>query len=209
MAGRTFIEVDLDDDNFGWMVDMLRGIMKKEKFERAMYGVFRDTSRHVAAILRQDLPKHYYVQRKEITAVVKSPKLDMTGGQVNCSIPLTGRRKSIGGTYTASGSARGWESLRKKYRVTAKIVKDGASLLPQSLGEQGGQPPFRNIPSRLGKAAFTRSGPGFKAPIRGVVGLAVPQMPMNRSEEDVGNDIVDYAIKRLDQRINLFFTTGR
>ena len=98
-------------------INRLRTNMSPEKFERAMYGVFRQTGKHLGVIVGKDVPKEYCVKSMEARKVVKSPKLTMGGGFVNCTIPLTGPRKTIGTGYTASGSARGWQSLRKKYRV--------------------------------------------------------------------------------------------
>jgi hypothetical protein len=205
----SYIEITMDSAEFEELIERLRANMNANKFEHAMYGVFRDTSRHVSAILKKDLPKRYYVKSSEVSATVKNPILVMGGGNVGCTIPLTNRRKSIGGSYRATGSARGWQSIRKKYRVGASIVKGGKSILPANMpDEYGGQPPFRNIPSKLGKAAFTRESSDFRAKIRPVVGIAVPQMPMNRSEPEVRADIEKYLMKRLEQRVKALMING-
>lgn len=201
------IEIDINSEEIQQEIRFLRNHMSETQFKRAMYGVFRDTSRHVSSILRKDLPKQYHVKSSEVRTTVKSPKLNFNGPSVGCVIPLRGPRKKIGTGFTATGSARGWESRRKKYRVKARIVKSGTSTLPASMDDYGGMPPFRNIPSKLGKATFTRTGK-VRLPIKVVTGISIPQMPMNRSRADVEKDITDYLIGRLTARITALLSRG-
>ena len=195
MATRV-IALDVDMSELRGTIAHLRAHTSDKLFARAMYRTFKETGRHVGAILKQDLPNQYYVKAAEIGQVVQKPIVNMAGMNVACRIPLKGARKSIGGSFSASGSAHGWQSVHKKYRVTARIVKGAASKLPAKMDSYGGMPPFRNIPSNLGKATFTRTGKG-RFPIKSVVGIAIPQMPMNRSAEEVEKDILDFTERRL------------
>ena len=61
------------------------------------------------------------------------------------------------------------------------------------MAHQGGNPPFRN---NMAGIAFTRTTPA-RLPIASVVGLGVPQMPLNRSRPAIEADIKDYLMKRL------------
>ena len=189
MAGGVYLEIDASELNEE--IERLRGVMKPEQFNRVMYGIFKRTGGHVRKILKTDLPKEYYAKPGEIGKAVGNPKVTMGGLGVGCTIPIKGARKSIGGGFSASGGAHGWNSLRRKYRVKARIVKDGQSTLPQAMGSYGGQPPFRNLGSKLGGLTFTRAGKG-RLPIIKVSGIAIPQMPINRSEDDVQSDSLDY-----------------
>lgn len=208
MASGTYFDIEIDASEVKNEIDFLKTHMTHHQFVNAMYTVFRQTGNHVGTILKQDLPTHYYVTSKEIGAVVQKPIMSVAGEQVGCTIPLRGPKKSIGGGFTAKGSAKGWQSVRKKYTVSAKIVKGSVSKLPQKMDSYGGMPPFRNIPSKLGSVAFTRSGKS-RLPIMKVVGIAVPQMPMNRSRADVERDIVEYLQNRLDHRIQALLNNGR
>ena len=62
----------------------------------------------------------------------------------------------------------------------------------------GGQPPFRNYSApSLNRVAFTREGQR-RLPIRSVMGIAIPQMPVNRSEEDVQQDFRLFLEERIE-----------
>lgn len=207
MAG-PILSIDIDSSEIQAEIDYLRNVLSAKRFEHAIEYVFRQTSRHVKTIIKKDVPMKYHVRASDFTNLVKTPVTVMEGSNVSCVIPLKGKRKSIGGSFTASGSARGWESLHKKYRVTAMIVKGASSKLPTNMAKYGGMPPFRNIPSKLGSATFTRTGKG-RFPIKAVVGIAVPQMPMTRSRDEVTKDIDEYMINRLEHRIIAFWVNGR
>lgn len=216
MAGGIYLEVDASE--LDAQTERLRQVLTPARVNQVMYGIFKRTGGHVRKILKEDLPKQYYVKAGDVGKAVKNPKL--TGGGVGgtgCIIPVTDPRRSIGGYYVASGGARGWDSVHKRYRVKARIVKSGQSTLPQQMDSYGDQPPFRNLgpslkrakgisqamyeqakktKSSLGKVAFTRAG-GSRLPIMKVVGVSIAQMPKNRSEGEVQRDIKDYMMKRM------------
>lgn len=195
MVGGVYLEIDASE--LSEEIERLRSVMKPEQFNRSMYGIFKRTGGHVRKILKTDIPKEYHARAGEIGKAVGNPKVTMGGLGVGCTIPIKGARKSIGGGFSASGGAHGWNSLRRKYRVKARIVKDGQSTLPQTMGSYGGKPPFRNLGSKLGGLTFTRAGKG-RLPIIKVSGIAIPQMPVNRSEDDVQRDILNYMEKRIE-----------
>lgn len=204
MAQLMNIEIDASDLQDA--INRLRANMTPEQFEHAMYGIFRRTGRHVAAILRKDLPQQYAVKAGDISAAVKSPQLSMGGGGVGCSIPIRAVRGKIGSQYKASGGAHGWNSKRRKYRVSAKILKGGKSTLPAKW--HSGYPPFRNLGSSLESIAYARSSRA-RGPILKLTGIAIPQMPTNRSEADVQRDIKDYLEKQMEERFLALLRFGR
>lgn len=208
MAGGIYLNVDASD--LMDKVDMLKIAMTPKQFDNAMCGIFRRTGGHVKKILREDLPKKYEIKPKEVGEAVKSPRVTTGGLGVGCSIPIAAPRRSIGpGGFSASGGAHGWNSMRRKYRVKARIVKSGQSTLPAQAGSYGGMPPFRNLSAKkLHNLTFTRSAKG-RLPIEKMVGIAIPQMPMNRSKADVQDDIKDYLEKQMEQRFNALLRTGR
>lgn len=195
MVGGVYLEIDASE--LSEEIERLRSVMKPEQFNRSMYGIFKRTGGHVRKILKTDIPKEYHARAGEIGKAVGNPKVTMGGLGVGCTIPIKGARKSIGGGFSASGGAHGWNSLHRKYRVKSRIVKAGQSTLPPSMSSYGGQPPFRNLGSKLGGLTFTRAGKG-RLPIIKVSGIAIPQMPVNRSEDDVQRDILNYMEKRIE-----------
>ena len=89
------------------------------------------------------------------------------------------------------------------------MVKAGASVLPAHMpGSYGGNPPFRNLGSKLGGVAFTRKTKE-RFPIMKVESMAIPQMPMNRSEPDVQNDIKTYMQQRMEHEFQRLIAGGR
>lgn len=203
------IDLEIDASELNDEIKFLQRVMKPEVFQRAMYGIMQRTGRHVGTILKKDLPQKYHVTGGEIGSVVKNPQLSMGGGMVGCTIPLVGKRKNIGTGYSATGYRRGWRALTSgKYKITAKILKSGASTLPFDMSSYAGFPPFRNMPSKLGALTFTRTSKQ-RGPIEKVSGIAVPQMPMNQSRDQVERDIVQYLDQRINARITALINNGR
>nr|DAU77514.1 MAG TPA: minor tail protein [Caudoviricetes sp.] len=195
---------DLQDE-----LDRLKSVMTEEQFNRAMYRIFQRTGGHVRRILKSDLPKQYHIRAGDIASDIKGTKISSGGnGGVGCTIPIIGVRKTVGGTYRASGGAHGWNSLKRKYRVKARIVKSGQSVLPPQMPSYGGNPPFRNLGSSLGGVTFTRKTKA-RFPIAKVQGIAIPQMPMNRSQADVQKDILEYMERRIEHEFQQLIAGGR
>ena len=202
------IYLEIDASQLDELIETMRHAMTPVQFERAMYGIFARTGRRVATILKNDIPRQYQVKGSEVAGAVGGPTMVVGAGNVGCAIPVRGKRKNIGTGFYATGSRRGWESRHGKYKVRARILKAGMSTLPSSMSTYGGMPPFRNIPSKLGKLTFTRAGKR-RHPILKVSGIAIPQMPMNRSQAAVQDDILKYMKRRMEQRLLALVKNGR
>jgi len=205
----VYLEIDISD--LDEEISRLRSVMQPKQFENAMYGIFRRTTRHVRVILKKDLPQQYHVRKSDIQAAVSTGKVvNSPGAGVGCTIPIKAERGDVGGKFRARGGARGWESLHKKYRVQARVVKGGISTLPAKMpGNYGGNPPFRNLSAEsLHGLTYTRKT-RKRIPIMKVESIAIPQMPMTRSEPDVQRDIRQYLEKQMEQRFNYLVMSGR
>lgn len=202
--------LEIDASELDEEINRLRSVMTPKQFDRAMYGIFQRTGRHVSKILKDELPKQYYVKPRAIGDAVKNAKVTTGAGGVGCSIPVVAPRINIGSGFSASGGAKGWNNVKykRKYRVKARIVKTGQSTLPAKADSYGDQPPFRNLGSKLGGLTFTRKGES-RGPILKMSGIAIPQMPMNRSKEDVERDIIDYMKERMEARFQALIANGR
>lgn len=198
--------MEIDASDLQGKITRLQANMTEAQFERAMYGIFQRTGRHVAQILRKDLPQKYEVKPGDISASVKSPQLSMGFGGVGCSIPIRAVRGKIGSQYRASGGAHAWNSVKRKYKVNARVLKGAQSTLPAKW--HSGYPPFRNLGSKLGGLTFARSSKA-RGPILKLTGIAIPQMPLNRSEADVQQDIKEYLEKQMEERFMALMRIGK
>lgn len=196
-----YLEVDASDLNRE--IDRLRSVMTQEQFTRAMYGIFQRTGSHVRTILKKDLPIEYNIKSPEVGQAVKNAKVSLGGSGAGCSIPVVAARRHIGGGhgYTARGYRRGWASLKSgPYPIKVHVYRGSWGTLPSHLASYGGQPGFRNVPSKLHGIAFTRKGKA-RLPIEKVMGIAIPQMPMNRAQPEVQADIKKYMEGRIHARL--------
>ena len=222
--GGMKIEIEVDSEEVQKMVNKMRDAMEPQQFTCAMYGVIQRTSRHVAAILGKEVPKEYKVTSAEVKKAVGAPKLSMgVAGGVGCVIPLKDIRRKVGpagkGSFTASGGRKGWNTVTRKrkkakkpYKITANILQQAASTLPANMPEAyyGGYPPFRNLTAKdeMKKIVYTRVSKA-RLPIKKVIAMSIPQMPMNRSEEDVQKDIAKYLQERIEARLKALILNGK
>ena len=190
------VYLEIDASELTERMERLRALLTPDQFQRIMYRVYSRAAGTIRRAVREDLPHQYHITPGEVGSTIGAPKI--TGW--SCSIPVRGPKRKIGTQFSASGGAHGWNSLRRKYSVKAKIVKAGASVLPQNMASYGGQPPFRNLGSKLGGQTYTRAGKA-RGPILPVSGIAIPQMPMNRSRAEVQKDVLDTMKKRLEHEI--------
>jgi len=208
--GTVYLEVDASE--LHEEINILKHAMKPEAFDRAMYGIFKQTGKHVKKILQTDLPQKYNIKSPEVGKAVQGAKVTMgSGSGAGCTIPVVASRRHIGGGgrgFTAYGYRRGWASLTSgHYDITAVIYRGKRSRLPAHMKSYGGKPPFRNVPSKLNGLTFTRAGDA-RLPIMVVKGIGIPQMPMNRSKPEVQNDIKDYMFNRMEHRLQALVRNG-
>lgn len=188
------VTIRIDARDCANKLTMLQAACKPERFNRALYRIYSRTGKHVRQILKTDLPHEYAVSPSKVGKAVGNATIVGMG----CVIPVRDKRGNIGSQYSASGGAHGWASLHRKYRVKARIVKSARSTLPKNVSSYGGQPPFRNLGSKLGKLTFTRAGKA-RGPILRVSGIAIPQMPMNRSQDEVQKDIGNFLMVQVNR----------
>lgn len=194
-----YLEVDASD--LQDELKRLRSVMSQKSFERVTYFIFRRTGKKVRKILADELPQKYEISKREVSGAVKNANVSSTTGLgVGCSIPVEGKRRDLGGTrgrgFPAYEGRNGWAG--KSRRLEVKVLKGKRVSLPQRLDGYGGQPPFRNLSAeKLHKLVFTREGKE-RLPIRKVQGIAIPQMPMNRSRREVQDEIRKFMQERIE-----------
>ena len=201
MAG-GIVYVDISD--LMGTINMMKNAMSEGSFNEMMRRTFMDAGRKVKTIMRQEVPKEYEVTAGWVGGQVGWPKAGGEAGQISVVVPIKGKRGSIGGRFHATGGSftrKGYtrsdgrvvKAAKINKAIKAKMVKGRASAMPATMDHQGGQPPFM-----VGGVAFTRKYAKRSHPIVHVVGISVPQMPINRSEEDVQREIHKVVEQRLE-----------
>ena len=189
------------------LLDQLNDYYNPKQMNRLLRRVFVRTGQKVKTIVSTDVPKYYHIKKRRVAQDIMPPSFDAgsSDGNPSCVVSIIGTRHIIGGnTFPAKGGRHGWHGIKagKRYKITTQILQGKTSTLPEQIADQGGHPPFRNFSAKkLNNAAFTRhANAGFppnNLPIARVVGIAVPQMPLNLAEKDVQDDIASFLMARI------------
>lgn len=174
----------------------LKTVFDEATFKRILRHTITDTSRRIKTISKRRIREEYQIAAGRIMRSFGAPQIT-TGAEISCLIPI----KDVRGTIASSGGAY----MALKRGPKAKIVKTGNSLLPHSKGSA--RIHFYISKGRLSGHVFVRHGDGKrwrsrngrmqKGSISHAVGIGVPQMPMNRSQDEIQADILKYMSKRL------------
>lgn len=135
-----------------------------------------DVGRAAKSVVSDSVIEDYVVPKRWAADQVGFPEVS-TGTGLTVVVPVRGSRGCIGPIYPIANAG----GSRKKRRIRASIVRSGTTTLPDKMQHQGGNPPF--IARGM---VFTRRT-SKRHPIVRVVGLGVPQMPLNRSQEKIEN----------------------
>jgi len=187
--GGATLQIDVSE--VAEAIELVRKTVSDAQFHQILRRTFTDAGKKVKTILRKEVPQDYEVTASWVGGHVGWPKIEGEGARIRAVVPVKGTRGSIGGRFKVTG-ARGRPARGRRYKISAKILKGIRSTMPDRLPHQGGNPPFM-----WNGVAFTRKYPNKAKPIVHVVGLGVPQMPINKSKEDVQDEIVKVVEKRL------------
>lgn len=200
---KTKMSIEIDARDLSSTINALRIVHTPEEMKKILRRALTRTAQRTKSIIADAVPQQYYVKKKEVRSEVKAPKIEtgLYGADFSCSIPIRGHRRSIGGAFKASGGVHGWDSMRykgKRYKITAQIVKSGTSTLPTSIDDHSGNAPFRNKGSKVWPVTFARDS-SERTPIAPIVGVAIPQMAMNRAADEEQKQILAYLQERIEQ----------
>lgn len=208
---RAVLNIDVSE-----VKDLYEGLaegLTNEEAKKMLTRALKRTATHVRQMAAEEVADDYFISKAMVKKHMGPTQIQFgaNGADVSAGIPLRGHRLSIGGKgkggingFSASGGAHGWKalSLRKRYKVKAKVVQAvGQSILPTEM--DGGytdvkNAPFRNFDAKvLNGVTFVREKQS-RLPIRKVMGIAVPQMPMNRSADDIQENTVNFLMERME-----------
>lgn len=213
MAASVYLDIDISE--LRETIKGLKAFHNEKTFDQIMYRVFKRTGGSVRKIMKEELPKDYAVKPSWIGKQVQAPQMTAGSGgtKVGCVIPIEGTRGIIGQNFKASatnvvrvknkagrrpkGSPKRRRRLkgRKVYRIAATIVNSGQSVLPEAMKNQGGYPPFFPGGKPSKKVVYTK----HNGKMVRVVGLNVPRMPFNRSQDKVQKRILETMMARMEQ----------
>lgn len=192
-GGGAYLEIDASD--LQAKIALLRGVMSPQGFNRLMLRTFNEVGRKSRTLIAKEVQKDYEVTQAWVRSNIGGFRLSNgSGGGVTCVIPLSSHKGTIGGRFKLSGRRRA---------ITSRIVKTGLSHIPAHLKNQGGNAPFVG-PNGV---VFTRRSKA-RLPIVRVVGLGVPQMPLNRSEDKTADALLEYAMQRLEHNFGYMLSQG-
>ena len=193
------VSLYIDTSDLEQKIEICRAALSQKGFEKLMNRTFNEVGKRMRVPIARETVQKYAVTQAWVKSQMGSPKISL-GPTPTVAVRLKGHKGSIGGRFKAKGRKRG--SVRGRSvqgKIVANIVKGSPSVMPDTLPNQGGNPPFM-----VNGVAFTRRGPG-RFPIVAVKGLAVPQMPLNRAASETQDAILKIANDRLDHNFEYMF----
>lgn len=211
--GKAYLELDMGDVRE--KTQELAGILDTDTFQKAMRTTIYETSKHVKTIVKKRIREEYRVGEKPILQSLGSPQITVGATEISCLIPV---RRNRGIISTGSMSSGCYMALKRG--PSAKVLVAGNSMLPHSKGKRRihfyvpsgtlkGHVMVRHEDGKHWKGKRRDENGNVTGKISRVgsishgVGIAVPQMPMNRSAEAIQNDAAEYMLKRLDHYIGV------
>lgn len=193
----NYLEIDMSDVRE--KVSLMRACLSDKQFEQVVERTINEMAKKTKSLTAKQVSKNYAVTQTWARQGIGSYRIRHGGAfPISATIPLTGKRGIIGGRFKLRRPA----AYRKKQQIYATIVRTGESHmpLPPKMEHQGGNPPFIGR-GKLEGLVFTHSGKDRK-PIARVGGLSLAQMPLNRSADDIQEQLVKYGSDRLDKHFD-------
>ena len=174
VMARVGVDIRIDASQALQTLSEAQKLLSPEKCREYMRLTLTDTGRAAKDIIGDTVVEDYVVTKNWAADKVGFPQVS-GGGGLTVVVPVRGSRGVIGPVYPIEGASGG----KKKRRIKASIVRSGVSTLPTKMSNQGGNPPF------IGKGMVYTRRTSKRYPIVRVVGLGVPQMPINRSQAKI------------------------
>lgn len=169
---RIGVDIRIDASQALQKISEAQKMLSPDRCREYMRLTLTDTGRAAKSVISDTVVEDYVVTKSWAADKVGYPQVS---GGLTVIVPVRGSRGVIGPTYPIAGASGG----KKKRRIKANIVRSGVSTLPTKMSNQGGNPPF------IAKGMVYTRRSGKRYPIVRVVGLGVPQMPINRSQAKI------------------------
>ena len=199
------VDISIDTSELDEFIKTGKRVLGEDAMRILLFREMRKFPTVTKKVLKLDVPHKYVAKSGEIGKAVKRARVQMDASKgVICRIPLKGQRRALGGNHIkVSGGVRGWAARQYKgnpYPLSANIMAAGPSAVPGAyVSKFAGNAPFRNTSAkRLNGVIFARQSKGTHAKIQKLVGISIPQMPMNQSRDEVENDLEVKIMDALD-----------
>ena len=194
-------ELNIDTTEVQNLIRSFSNQLSEKQMETVMRRVITRVGGTARKAIWDGIKTKYDVPQKFVYAAIpKTPKYGGSGANVSATFNLKGTRGVNGPVYKIEGMNRQKKlsinkiaELKMGGKLRVKILKARFSTLPSKMDHQGGNPPFY-----VGKYGiiFTRKRKSQAYPIVRTVGLGVPQLPFNQSQEDIQKRLDDTLMKR-------------
>ena len=174
---RIGVDIRIDASQALQKISEAQKMLSPDRCREYMRLTLTDTGRAAKSVVSDTVVEDYVVTKSWAADKVGYPQVS---GGLTVIVPVRGSRGVIGPTYPIAGASGG----KKKRRIKANIVRSGVSTLPTKMSNQGGNPPF------IAKGMVYTRRSGKRYPIVRVVGLGVPQMPINRSQAKIEKKLI-------------------
>ena len=210
----NYLEIDMT--GLQSIIRQVRNTHTRENYQMVLIRSFRRTQTTLRKTISQEIRKEYAVTAGWTKGQIKSARIGFgskTDGEVHCSIPISGKRGWHGRNFKLTGM-RGIRNGKlfngKRYKIYSKVYVSKRTELPERMEKMGGNPPFISTVSRKKNAKFnqnainlegavmTRTGKD-RLPIVKVVGIGVPQMPINRAKSSIEDEFLRILGARIEK----------
>lgn len=191
----------VDTSELTELCNHMRACVTQDNFDRLMRRTLNEVGKRSKKPISDAVRTEYDAKAGWIKSAIHSAQVTGGGGAISCVIPLKGSRGANKIVFPAGGRrSKGRIPKGKRYKVWLRDVKGVNSVLPYKMEGYGGQPPFING----GDAVMTRAGKE-RGPLLRVSGLALPQMPLNRAEDETTEKILTLCEERLAHNFEHMF----
>ncbi|MBQ8507206.1 MAG: hypothetical protein IJ466_07255 [Clostridia bacterium] len=208
-GGQNYLDIDMSD--LDELIRDMRSLHTPENFKKLMVRALRRTGSQVRTMTDREIRKEYDIKKAYVMADMGNPKID--SANVSCIIPIEGKR-GIHGLQFKVSKPRGRPTAGRRHKIATHIVKGKSELLPDVMKNQGGNPPFiahesekkKKLPGYDPKKDKGAQLDGFvltrktskRTPIVKVVGIGIPQMPMNEAKDAIQDRTIEILKKRIE-----------
>lgn len=191
----------IDTSELNELVDFMHDQLSEQGFDRLMRRTLNEVGKRSKKPIKDAALTEYQAPSRWITGAIKSARVVGGGSQLAAIIPLQNARGASATVFKAGGRrSKGYIPKGRRYKVWMTDVKGRRSVMPYHMNDYGGQPPFING----GKAIMTRAGKA-RGPLLHVVGVAMPQMPLNLAKKETEDRILKLCEERLIHNFDYMF----
>lgn len=224
----------VDTSQMQGMLDDMKLKLTEANFDRLMRRTMHEVGSRCKPIIREAIQNEYYAPTGWVNQSIKRAIIEGGGSEIRCKIPVVSERGQIGKVFAANGGAYGWPQgpykitaliVKGETTVLPSHMSHqggqppyrnlGARTYTRTITDKNGNKKKIKVKKKdksqdyrkngkKGSGFLTRSGKS-RFPVRALAGLAVPQMPINRSRTETENRMLNLAMNRAEHNFSHMF----